>query len=83
MSESPIPAEDAKPSPKYRAATTFITVLCIVQIPLSLIALSMTASIFTNGPAMMCVVANAVTEALYSQGYEYDQINHLAEDENE
>lgn len=32
---------------------------------------------------MMCVVANAVTEALYSQGYEYDQINHLAEDENE
>lgn len=71
------------PRHKVRIASTFITVLCIVQIPLSLIALSVTASVFAQGPAMLCAIGHAATQALYDQGYEYEQINRLRDEPDE
>lgn len=76
---TPLPAESSRRG--YRIAVTFLAVLCVVQLPLSVMALSVIASVFRQGPSMLCIIGDAMTQALYDQGYEYDQINRSGEDE--
>lgn len=77
------PSQDPADEPSrhgYTSAVTFFVVLCIVQLPFSVLSLSMIASFFAQGPAAVCLVTEAITKTLYDQGYELDQINRI-EDE--